>query len=129
MGIHITLRMRLECTIKRRGDKHPSKTVEVLNEIVIDRGSNPYLTKIECWEHNSLITKVPASQHTNCTLCCCTSCSFKVHTARQPHYRGAACHLVVIQDDDHDGASRLAATLLTRTEFWGHHSLIMQVDP
>jgi NAD+ kinase len=30
----------------------------VLNEVVVDRGSNPYLSKIECYEHNHLITKV-----------------------------------------------------------------------
>lgn len=29
-----------------------------MNEVVLDRGSNPYLTKIECWEHGNLITKV-----------------------------------------------------------------------
>ena len=58
LGVHITLRMRLECAIKRRGRTEADTTIEVLNEIVVDRGSNPYLTKIECWEHNSLITKV-----------------------------------------------------------------------
>ena len=58
LGVHITLRMRLECTIKRRGETQPSTVVEVLNEIVVDRGANPYLTKIECWERNCLITKV-----------------------------------------------------------------------
>lgn len=31
---------------------------QVMNEVVLDRGSNPYLTKIECWEHGTLITKV-----------------------------------------------------------------------
>ena len=58
LGSHITLRMRLECTIKRRGQDKPQPPVEVLNEMVIDRGANPYLTKIECWERDSLITKV-----------------------------------------------------------------------
>ncbi|CAA6667710.1 unnamed protein product [Spirodela intermedia] len=36
----------------------PGKIFDVLNEIVVDRGSNPYLSKIECYEHNRLITKV-----------------------------------------------------------------------
>ena len=58
LGSHITLRMRLECTIKRRGQIEAQPPVEVLNEVVIDRGSNPYLTKIECWERDCLITKV-----------------------------------------------------------------------
>jgi NAD+ kinase len=31
-----------------------------MNEIVVDRGSNPYLTKIECYEKGQLITKVQA---------------------------------------------------------------------
>ncbi|KAG8089554.1 hypothetical protein GUJ93_ZPchr0011g27374 [Zizania palustris] len=38
LGVYITLRMRLR--------------------FVADRGSNPYLSKIECYEHNHLITKV-----------------------------------------------------------------------
>lgn len=36
----------------------PGKVFDVLNEIVVDRGSNPYLSKIECYEHDRLITKV-----------------------------------------------------------------------
>ena len=36
----------------------PGKVFDVLNEVVVDRGSNPYLSKIECYEHNHLITKV-----------------------------------------------------------------------
>ena len=74
MGVHITLRMRLECTIKRRGERQPSKTVEVLNEIVIDRGANPYLTKIECWEHDCLITKVRAPAPGASVVSCMLSC-------------------------------------------------------
>ena len=29
-----------------------------MNEVVVDRGANPYLAKIECWERDTLITKV-----------------------------------------------------------------------
>lgn len=36
----------------------PGKVFDVLNEVVVDRGSNPYLSKIECYEHDRLITKV-----------------------------------------------------------------------
>ena len=59
-GVHITLRMRLHCQIIRAGNEYPSAgdVYEVLNEVVVDRGSNPYLTKIECWESHRLITKV-----------------------------------------------------------------------
>ncbi|ONM19464.1 NAD kinase 2 chloroplastic [Zea mays] len=40
------------------GKAMPDKVFDVLNEVVVDRGSNPYLSKIECYEHNHLITKV-----------------------------------------------------------------------
>ena len=56
-GVHITLRMRLMCQIHRK-DGTEGDLIEVLNEVVVDRGANPYLTKIECWEHERLITKV-----------------------------------------------------------------------
>ncbi|EPS67387.1 hypothetical protein M569_07378 [Genlisea aurea] len=57
-GVYITLRMRLRCEIFRNGRAAPGKIFDVLNEIVVDRGSNPYLSKIECFEHDRLITKV-----------------------------------------------------------------------
>ncbi|KAL0314354.1 UNVERIFIED_CONTAM: NAD kinase, chloroplastic [Sesamum angustifolium] len=57
-GVYITLRMRLLCEIFRNGKAMPGKIFDVLNEIVVDRGSNPYLSKIECYEHDRLITKV-----------------------------------------------------------------------
>lgn len=37
--------------------------VSVRSQVVVDRGANPYLTKIECWEHDRLITKASASLH------------------------------------------------------------------
>ncbi|KAJ1382563.1 Protein-tyrosine phosphatase-like [Sesbania bispinosa] len=57
-GVYITLRMRLRCEIYRKGKAMPGKIFDVLNEVVVDRGSNPYLSKIECYEHDRLITKV-----------------------------------------------------------------------
>ncbi|KAK7301428.1 hypothetical protein RJT34_12292 [Clitoria ternatea] len=57
-GVYITLRMRLRCEIYRKGKAIPGKIFDILNEIVVDRGSNPYLSKIECYEHDRLITKV-----------------------------------------------------------------------
>ncbi|KAK1404082.1 NAD kinase 2, chloroplastic [Heracleum sosnowskyi] len=59
-GVYITLRLRLRCEIFRNGKSVPGKLFDVLNEIVVDRGSNPYLSKIECYEHDRLITKVQA---------------------------------------------------------------------
>jgi len=58
--VYITLRMRLHCEILRKGKRLPGKTYSVLNEVVVDRGSNPYLSKIECYERGRLITKVQA---------------------------------------------------------------------
>ncbi|KAK9110232.1 hypothetical protein Sjap_018292 [Stephania japonica] len=57
-GVYITLRMRLRCEVFRNGKAMPGKIFDILNEIVVDRGSNPYLSKIETYEHNRLITKV-----------------------------------------------------------------------
>ncbi|KAJ8762955.1 hypothetical protein K2173_023084 [Erythroxylum novogranatense] len=57
-GVYITLRMRLRCEIFRNGKSVPGKVFDVLNEVVVDRGSNPYLSKVECYEHDRLITKV-----------------------------------------------------------------------
>ncbi|XP_014502196.1 NAD kinase 2, chloroplastic isoform X1 [Vigna radiata var. radiata] len=59
-GVYITLRMRLRCEIFRKGKAAPGKVFDILNEVVVDRGSNPYLSKIECYEHGRLITKVQA---------------------------------------------------------------------
>ncbi len=36
----------------------PGKVFDVLNDVLVDQGSDPYLPKIECYEHNHLITKV-----------------------------------------------------------------------
>ncbi|KAH6800151.1 NAD kinase 2 [Perilla frutescens var. hirtella] len=42
-GVYITLRMRLRCEIFRNGKAVPGKIFDVLDEIVVDRGSNPYI--------------------------------------------------------------------------------------
>ena len=57
-GVHVTLRMRLFCEVFRNGKPMEGQQYEVLNEVVVDRGANPYLTKIECYEQGRLITKV-----------------------------------------------------------------------
>ncbi|GMH36488.1 hypothetical protein BSKO_04356 [Bryopsis sp. KO-2023] len=59
-GIMITLRMRLTCTIQRRGSNEEKRHFECLNEVVVDRGASPYLTNIECYERGRLITRVQA---------------------------------------------------------------------
>lgn len=57
----VTLRMRLRCEIWRSGvTSGPVETYEVLNEMVIDRGSNSYLTNVEVYEKGRFITRVQA---------------------------------------------------------------------
>ena len=67
-GVYITLRMRLRCEIFRKGKAMPGKVFDILNEVVVDRGSNPYLSKIECYEHDRLITKVSSIVFIMCSL-------------------------------------------------------------
>ncbi|KAK4340992.1 hypothetical protein RND71_039493 [Anisodus tanguticus] len=43
----------------------PGKVFDVLNDVVVDRGSNPYLSKIECYEHDRLVTKIPEDARSN----------------------------------------------------------------
>lgn len=58
LGVMITLRMRLECSIVRAGQAAPEQVYEVLNEIVVDRGSNSFLTNIEAYINGRFITRV-----------------------------------------------------------------------
>ncbi len=58
LGVMITLRMRLQCSIFRRGQSEPEQVYEVLNEIVVDRGSNSFLTNIEAYIGGRFITRV-----------------------------------------------------------------------
>jgi hypothetical protein len=58
LGVMITLRMRLQCAIVRSGHSQPEQVYEVLNEIVVDRGSNSFLTNIEAYIGGRFITRV-----------------------------------------------------------------------
>jgi NAD+ kinase len=58
LGVMITLRMRLQCSIVRAGQSQPEQVYEVLNEIVVDRGSNSFLTNIEAYIGGRFITRV-----------------------------------------------------------------------
>eukprot|EP00879_Flechtneria_rotunda_P007391 GHRR01007753.1.p1 GENE.GHRR01007753.1~~GHRR01007753.1.p1 ORF type:complete len:584 (+),score=189.94 GHRR01007753.1:471-2222(+) len=60
LGVMITLRMRLHCAIVRAGQSQPEQVYEVLNEIVVDRGSNSFLTNIEAYIDGRFITRVQA---------------------------------------------------------------------
>eukprot|EP01025_Chloroclados_australasicus_P025047 TRINITY_DN2505_c0_g3_i1.p1 TRINITY_DN2505_c0_g3~~TRINITY_DN2505_c0_g3_i1.p1 ORF type:complete len:444 (-),score=36.19 TRINITY_DN2505_c0_g3_i1:515-1846(-) len=57
-GIHIALRMRLQCDVYKRGEIQ--STYNVLNEVVIDRGSAPFLSNVEVYEKGKYVTNVQA---------------------------------------------------------------------
>ena len=54
----MTVRMHLQWEIFQNGKAVLGKVFDVLNEVVVIQGSNPHLSKIECYEHDRLITKV-----------------------------------------------------------------------
>lgn len=59
-GVMVTLRMRLECSVVRKGSDRPEQVYEVLNEVVVDRGADSFLTNLECRVAGRLITRVQA---------------------------------------------------------------------
>ncbi|KAK7514104.1 NAD kinase associated with ferric reductase [Phyllosticta citriasiana] len=70
-GMRVNLRMRFTCTVYRANGNHdandensPSyfeaEQFEVLNELVIDRGPSPYVSNLELYGDNALLTVVQA---------------------------------------------------------------------
>ena len=66
-GVPITLRMRLRCEVFKFADKvenggngEPSFVYTVLNEVLVDRGPSPFLSKIEAYDRGQLITSIQA---------------------------------------------------------------------
>lgn len=69
-GVHVHLRMRFTCTVHKREinpetgkrDKQHSKIGrhEVLNEIVVDRGPSPFISMLELYGDDNLLTIVQA---------------------------------------------------------------------
>ncbi|KAK9472394.1 ATP-NAD kinase-like domain-containing protein [Dipodascopsis tothii] len=57
-GIKVNLRMRFTCTIFRGG--RPCEVHQVINEIVIDRGPSPFISMLELYGDNHLLTVVQA---------------------------------------------------------------------
>lgn len=55
---NLSLRMRLTCGIVRNNEIH--EEFHVLNEVVIDRGSSPYLSNLDCFCDGKYITTVQA---------------------------------------------------------------------
>jgi NAD+ kinase len=63
-GMRVNLRMRFTCTVYREGatgqDMEEGEQFEVLNELVIDRGPSPYVSNLELYGDNELLTVVQA---------------------------------------------------------------------
>jgi NAD+ kinase len=65
IGMRVNLRMRFTCTVYRAGQSAndpavESEQFEVLNEVVIDRGPSPYVSNLELYGDNALLTVVQA---------------------------------------------------------------------
>lgn len=65
-GMRVNLRMRFTCTVYRTDPRDPgagaveSEQFEVLNELVIDRGPSPYVSNLELFGDEALLTVVQA---------------------------------------------------------------------
>lgn len=63
-GMKINLRMRFTCTVWRAGvlggEMQEGEQFEVLNELVIDRGPSPYVSNLELYGDDELLTVVQA---------------------------------------------------------------------
>ncbi|KAM3565328.1 hypothetical protein MY1884_000242 [Beauveria asiatica] len=63
-GMKINLRMRFTCTVWRHGALNAAagegEQFEVLNELVIDRGPSPYVSNLELYGDDELLTVVQA---------------------------------------------------------------------
>ncbi|CZR50973.1 probable UTR1 protein, associated with ferric reductase activity [Phialocephala subalpina] len=63
-GMRVSMRMRFTCTVYRGGasgnDMEEGDQFEVLNELVIDRGPSPYVSSLELYGDNNLLTVVQA---------------------------------------------------------------------
>lgn len=68
VGMRVNLRMRFTCTVFRKdrskgaeaGAVEEGEQFEVLNEVVIDRGPSPYVSNLELYADNELLTVVQA---------------------------------------------------------------------
>ncbi|KAH6689222.1 NAD(H) kinase [Plectosphaerella plurivora] len=62
-GMRVNLRMRFTCTVYRngaQGEAEEGEQFEVLNELVIDRGPSPYVSNLELYGDDELLTVVQA---------------------------------------------------------------------
>lgn len=83
VGMRVNLRMRFTCTVYRAdrskgaqpGDVEEGEQFEVLNELVIDRGPSPYVSNLELYGDNELLTVVQAD-----------GCIFSTPTGKHQHH-------------------------------------------
>lgn len=66
-GMRVNLRMRFTCTVfrathikQKKGELVEGEQFEVLNELVIDRGPSPYVSNLELYGDNELLTIIQA---------------------------------------------------------------------
>jgi NAD+ kinase len=63
-GMRVSMRMRFTCTVYKGGESgvemDEAEQFEVLNELVIDRGPSPYVSNLELYGDNELLTVVQA---------------------------------------------------------------------
>ncbi|KAF2838387.1 ATP-NAD kinase [Patellaria atrata CBS 101060] len=64
-GMRVNLRMRFTCTVYRAVPGDPNSHIEaeqfeVLNELLIDRGPSPYISQLELYGDNNLLTVIQA---------------------------------------------------------------------
>jgi NAD+ kinase len=63
-GMRVSMRMRFTCTVYKGGvsgvEMDEAEQFEVLNELVIDRGPSPYVSNLELYGDNELLTVVQA---------------------------------------------------------------------
>lgn len=91
-GMKINLRMRFTCTVYRDGmmgrEMEEGEQFEVLNELVIDRGPSPYVSNLELYGDNELLTVVQAD-----------GCIFSTPTGKSAHFNANVFLLLLFFDE------------------------------
>lgn len=88
VGMRVNLRMRFTCTVFRAdrskgaeaGAVEEGEQFEVLNELVIDRGPSPYVSNLELYGDNELLTVIQAD---GCIFSTPTGKKSKLYTAHR----------------------------------------------
>ena len=86
-GMKVNLRMRFTCTVYRDsvGDEsEEGEQFEVLNELVIDRGPSPYVSNLELYGDDELLTVVQAD-----------GCIFSTPTGKSLVFESDTAHILI----------------------------------